>query len=123
MICIGIVYYKYDIFRITNKGDYNLKKMLSYSLPLIPNGISWWVTNASDRLIINLFLGVKYNGLYAMAYKIPTLLTSFFSVFNLSFQQMAFLENEESDIIFYDKLFNELFRILSCVGLLISHSI
>lgn len=119
LICIGIVYYKYDIFRITNKGDYNLKKTLSYSLPLIPNGISWWVTNASDRLIINLFLGVKYNGLYAMAYKIPTLLTSFFSVFNLSFQQMAFLENEESDIIFYDKLFNELFRILSCVGLLI----
>lgn len=52
------------------------KAMLKYSLPMIPTTIFWWVTNVSDRYMIkaNPNLGDAVNGLYAVAFKIPTLL-------------------------------------------------
>ena len=65
----------------------NLKEQLTYSLPLIPNAISWWIANASDRLLINIFLGVSFNGIYAAANKIPALYTTVFNVFNLAWSE------------------------------------
>ncbi|MBQ3127026.1 MAG: oligosaccharide flippase family protein, partial [Clostridia bacterium] len=50
------------------------KKMICYSAPLIPTTIFWWVTNVSDRYMIAYFCGDGINGLYAAAFKIPTLL-------------------------------------------------
>lgn len=50
------------------------KKMVKYSAPLIPTTIFWWITNVSDRYMIAYFCGDDVNGLYAAAFKIPTLL-------------------------------------------------
>ncbi|MBR7184840.1 MAG: polysaccharide biosynthesis C-terminal domain-containing protein [Clostridia bacterium] len=50
------------------------RNMLAYSLPLIPTTIFWWATNVSDRYMIAYFCGDAINGLYAAAFKIPTLL-------------------------------------------------
>ena len=33
-------------------------ELLQYSLPLISNGVSWWIVNAADRMIIAALLGV-----------------------------------------------------------------
>lgn len=56
--------------------DWNIaKKMIAYSLPLVPTTICWWVTSVSDRYIVTAYLGNTVNGLYSAAYKIPTLLT------------------------------------------------
>ena len=30
-----------------------LKEMLRYSIPLMPNSMSWWISNSSDRYILN----------------------------------------------------------------------
>ena len=65
------------------------KMLLSYSIPLLPNAISWWVTNVSDRTVISIFLGNEFNGIYAVSCKIPTLIAVFFGVFNLAWQQSA----------------------------------
>ena len=40
----------------------NMWALVRYALPLIPNDISWWVMNASDRQIINVFIGDVANG-------------------------------------------------------------
>ena len=66
---------------------YKMKKMLKYSFPLIPNNISWWVMNASDRQIINLFFGDSANGVYAIAHKIPALCSVIVDIFRISWQQ------------------------------------
>ena len=42
--------YSYIDFSLVDKKL--IKDMNRYSIPLIPNGISWWVVNASDRSII-----------------------------------------------------------------------
>ena len=56
--------------------------MLSYSIPLIPNTLMWWIMNASDRYAIVLFMGVSANGIYAIANKIPTVLNLLYSIFS-----------------------------------------
>lgn len=55
--------------------------MLKYSLPMIPNSVSWWISNSSDKYILLLFWGTAINGLYSVAYKIPSILTIFVSIF------------------------------------------
>lgn len=74
-----------------------LKQMLSYSLPLIPNAVSWWVANMSDRLLIIAFLGAAANGIYAAANKIPTIYTTIFSVFNLAWAESVSLAMKDAD--------------------------
>ena len=50
-----------------------IKLLINYSLPLVPNKISWWFVNLSDRMIITAFLGFNMNAIYAIANKIPSL--------------------------------------------------
>lgn len=61
--------------------------MLKYTLPLIPNAISWWIVSASDRLLILFFLGASANGIYAAANKIPGIYTTIFSVYSLAWTE------------------------------------
>ncbi len=54
-----------------------IKKFLKYSIPLIPNSLSWWLTNDASRFFILFFVGVSGNGLFAVSNKIPTILSVF----------------------------------------------
>ncbi len=68
---------------------HSVREMLVYSWPLVPNSISWWVVNVSDRLIINSVIGLTANGIYAIANKIPAIVNVLFSVFHISWVQSA----------------------------------
>lgn len=54
-----------------------IKKYLSFSLPLLGGGLSYWIVASSDRYLINLFWGVIAVGFYAPAYSIGSLLNFF----------------------------------------------
>lgn len=82
---------------IRNVDRNTLRDMTRYSLPLIPNAVSWWVANTSDRLLIRAFVGSFANGLYAAANKIPTIYTSLFSVFNLAWSESVSLTMKDED--------------------------
>lgn len=65
--------------------DFGLtKQMIRYSIPLIPNSLAWWIVNSSDRYMLLLFSNVSIVGIYSVAYKIPTILTTFTSLFSVS---------------------------------------
>lgn len=84
--------------------------LFKYSLPLIPNMISWWIMNLSDRFIILHYLGMGANGIYAVANKFPAMLVLIYSIFNLSWQDCAISEYKAQDIsAFYTRLYNKLF--------------
>ena len=51
-----------------------LSDMLKFSIPYIPTTMMWMITSASDRFIVTAYCGVAENGLYAAAYKLPTLI-------------------------------------------------
>ena len=58
-----------------------VKEMIAYALPMIPNSISWWVSNSSDKYILVFFWGAAINGIYSVAYKIPSILSIFLNIF------------------------------------------
>ena len=98
----------------------HLKRMLKYSLPVIPSSISLWITNLSDRLLVTWFLGEALNGIYAAACKIPNIFGTFYNVFNLAWTEIAARSIKEKNIsIYYSKLFRALFTFLTGVLLLI----
>lgn len=49
--------------------------MLKFSIPYIPTTLMWMITSACDRFIVTAYSGTAENGLYAAAYKLPTLIS------------------------------------------------
>ncbi|WP_411163608.1 lipopolysaccharide biosynthesis protein [Lacticaseibacillus paracasei] len=94
-----------------------VRVMLKYSLPMIPNSISWSIVNLSDRLVIMNVLGASASGLYAVAYKFPTLMDTVYGFFYQSWKESSARAlkagNEESFFqSVYVYLINSLFSIL-----------
>ena len=100
-----------------------LKQLLKYSIPMVPNSISWWILNVSDRLVISAVLGIEANAIYAAANKIPSIYNLLYNAFNLSWQESASKANKDKDVSeYYSKIFNTLFYLLLS-GLMILISI
>lgn len=95
-------------------------KMLKYSWPLVPNGISWWLINASDRTIVSIFLGVAENGIYSVAVKIPSIVSSFMGVFVLSWTESASVHiNDDDRDEFFSSVAGNTIKIFSSLGILV----
>jgi len=85
-------------------------QMLKFSVPLIPNQLSWWVINSSNRYIINAFLDRSANGIFAISYKFPTILQMILTLFNTSWQDVVVADNEDSGA-FYTGVFRTLYTL------------
>jgi len=100
------IFGKIDIRAVDKKL---LRLMIKYSVPLIPNSIMWWLMNAADKYVILLLLGPDANGLYAIAGKIPMLLSTLTTVFMQAWQISAISESDSGDKNdFYSIIFNGL---------------
>ena len=103
------------------KTDKKLKKeMLKYSWPLVPNGISWWMINASDRTIVSTILGTAANGIYAVALKFPSIISSFLSIFTMSWTESASVHIDDDDCDeFFSSVASNTLKIFSSLGILV----
>jgi len=93
------------------------REMIKYAIPLIPDYMSWWVNNASDKYILTFICGTAANGIYSVAYKIPTLLSSVTSVV-YSAWKISSVDNFGSDEtrVFYEKVYSFYSALLLTVG-------
>lgn len=93
-----------------------VKEMIAYALPMIPNSISWWVSNSSDKYILVFFWGAAINGIYSVAYKIPSILSIFLNIFIGAWQISAVEQfgTDESQK-FYSNVY-EMYEALLVVG-------
>lgn len=83
-----------------------IKEMLGFSLPTIPNDVLWWFVNSSSRYFIRYFLGLGANGIYAVANKIPSIISMMQSVFSQAWQISLVDESDsESKEEFHAKTF------------------
>lgn len=92
--------YRTKIFKYINTkliSIKEIKKLISYSWPMVPNNLSGWVLSLSDRFVITSFLGIEANAVYAAANKLPNLLKSFQSTFMFAWQENASLSVEDDD--------------------------
>ncbi|MEG2908638.1 MAG: oligosaccharide flippase family protein [Erysipelotrichaceae bacterium] len=103
-------------FQVLRNGKIDiklLKEIFIYSLPMIVNGVSWWLTSASDKLMLDYFLGESKVGIYAAATKIPSLISTFTSVFNQAWIISAVQEyDDERDTNFFSKTFKNYYALL-----------
>ena len=65
------------------------RKMLQYSVPMIPNSLSWWVSNSSDKYMLTFFCGVAATGVYSVSQRIPSLFATISTIFISSWQISA----------------------------------
>ena len=80
------------------------REILYYCIPLIPNSISWWVSDSSDRYILEYFWGASVIGVYAIAYKIPSIVSILSTILTSAWQISAVDDfgSEESRKFFSD---------------------
>ncbi len=99
-----------------------LREMLRYCVPLVPTTLLWLVTSISDRFIITYFHGEAMNGINTVAYKIPTIITTIFTMFSQAWNMSAIQENSsEGREGFYTSVFsfNQSFMYCLAAGVLL----
>lgn len=90
------------------------KDMLRYTIPLLPNVLAWWAIESSSKLFIEAFLGLEYNGIFAVAVKFSNILQIVAGIFYQAWQETAIKEMNSNDHNqFFSKIFNNYFLLLS----------
>ena len=84
-----------------------IKTLLRFCLPLVPSTVFWWITSVSDRYMVAFMRSEAENGLYAVAYKIPTLLTYVVTIFNDAWKLSAASDSdvESERVSFYSETY------------------
>lgn len=96
-----------------------LPDMLKYSIPLIPTTVFWWITSVSDRYMVNWFIGSAENGLYAISYKLPTVLSLVSGIFMKAWQFSAVTEddgNKQDYINFFSRIWSSFQAVMFIAG-------
>lgn len=83
--------------KISKRSGEIAREMVKYSAPLIANSLGWWINNASDRYILTYFCGAAVNGIYAVSYKIPSILSALQSIFYNAWSISSITEFDEND--------------------------
>lgn len=90
-----------------------LKMMCKYSIPLLPNAVTWQALMLVSRNVIIHFIGLEGNGIFAIALKFPALLIYVFNIFGMAWQESAITEYGADDRnAYYSKTFNLYMRLL-----------
>ncbi len=111
--------------KLAGKRNSNRKterEMLAFCTPQIANATSWWINNTADRYIITWFCGVAVNGIYSVAYKIPSIINILSGVFGQAWA-VSVVKNYDSEDKdnFISKtytLYNAI-MVLACSGLIL----
>jgi len=67
--------YKYGFSMHVNDKQLQ-KKMMAYSLPMVPNSASWWLANAASKFFLTAFIGASATGIFSVANKVPHIMTT-----------------------------------------------
>lgn len=113
------IYFYIDLKLVSKKDTI---KLLKYSWPMVPNNMSIWIMRVSDRFIILAFLGSGSNAIYAVANKIPNILSLFQSTFTMAWQENASVFCNDDDIDkYYSSMFDFIFSFMAgALGILIA---
>lgn len=101
-----------------------VKKMVKYSIVLVPNSFMWWIMNSSDHIMVTSLVSVSANGIYAISYRIPSITAAFSQVFNQAWSYSAIREDKSADRTefsnnMFDKLVRFQFLLTTCLMVII----
>lgn len=114
-----LVFIKVKILRYVSIKNINfskMKEMIRYSIPLVPNSVSWIIINLSSRLIITPILGAGANGIYAIANKFPNIIDIMYGYFYIAWKEEASRAIKDDNVdSYYNSIYRGLKRILFSV--------
>ena len=94
--------------------------LIKYSLPLIPNKISWLIINLFSRIAIMTFMSSSFVGIYAIASKFPIMMDTIYGFFYQSWKESSARVLQDSDQNeFYNFVYKYLKQIMYTIVLLI----
>ena len=116
-----IILWRWKIYHYLS-GKYIDKKliipMLSYSLPLVPNAVSWWLMTMANKYIILQQLNTAANGIYAVSSRLPSILMIVFSLFLLAWQDVILKDDKADYREITTNTFSQLSKFMFSVGLI-----
>lgn len=92
-----------------------LKDMLKYSIPLIPTMLLWSVNTTIDKYMIIHMYSLSDSGIYSIAHKIPSIISTVFSIF-LSAWYISAITNYGSDD--ESEYYTNIYKTLDIIGIL-----
>ena len=116
-----IVFIKIKVLKYISFKSYDkklTKEMIKYSLPLVPNSLSWTIVNLSDRLVISGIMNSSANGIYSMSYKFPNLMNTIYGFFYTAWKESSAKVMEDNDRdIFFNRIYSMLTKAMFSVSL------
>lgn len=111
IVFINLKLYKY--ISVKNYDKNLMKQMVKYSIPLVPNSLSWAIINLSDRIFISCMIGTSANGIYSMAYKFPNMIDTIYRFFYTAWvESSAKAINDEDKNEFFSNIYVTLSKIM-----------
>ena len=104
----------WQVFSFENIDRRLMKDLLRFSLPLIPTTLCWLITDLSDRAMVTYFWGESANGVYAAAYKIPTIVNLVAGIFLQAWQFSAVSEEKDAEACshFYSRVWEAFLSVI-----------
>ena len=108
IITIVFIFFSASLYRYISLPSFSrdrLKEMFKYSVPLIPNSVTWLIVSYLNRPIMDTSLGLYALGIYSLANRFPTLINTVYNTFSNSWQ-ISILEQYGKDgfYSFYNKV-------------------
>lgn len=104
LACLSYIFVSLKLYKYISLKHYNKNivfRLWKYSLPLVPNAISWWIFSSSDRLIVSLVLGFSMNGILSVASKFSSIYVTIYNIFDRSWIESVSLHINDKDISEY----------------------
>lgn len=96
------------------------KLMLIYSILLVPNNISWWIMNSSDKIMLSAIVGSAFTGIYAISTKFPSMMNMINTIFYRAWQEQAVIEyDSKTRDRYYSDIFNSYMKICFSIGIML----
>ena len=103
--------YKYLSFKAISKEQ--LIACMKYSWPMVPNYVAMELMRVSSRFVILFFMGASANAAFAVAYKIPQILSLMQNSFSMAWQENASQALKDKDHnAYYSGTFQALLKLL-----------
>ena len=113
IFAIELIARPHRYFRLRYLSRAVLKKMLIFSLPLVPNTALWWLSSSINSVIVSNRMGLDVNGIYTVANKFSTIVTSISTVFMMAWQESAIKEYKTENFKkFQTETFNSYFILM-----------
>lgn len=93
-----------------------LTSMIKYSIPLVPNSISWLVITMADRIMLTTMVGESENGLYSVANRFPNILYTCYGFFSTAWKESAArIVKENNKTTYYNSVYKDMDTFLKAV--------